>query len=307
MLRYALRRLLHSVVVIFGIITLVFLVLRLLPGDAAYVLAGPTATQEQVDALREQLGTSRPVYVQYGIFLRHLAEGDLGDSVYYTNESAINLVLDRMPATLILAIPSLILAVFLAFTLGIVSALKRGTWIDDVLSTLALVGQAAPSFWIGPLLIIVFAVNLGWLPTSGRGGVSHLVLPVFTLTLPLFALSMRLVRSGMLDTLNKEYVLTARAKGLRESAVLRNHVLRNTLIPVVTYIGLQLGNLLSGAVVIEIVFAWPGVGRLLVDSIVNRDYAVVQASVILLSTLFVLVNLAVDLLYGFIDPRVDYS
>lgn len=307
MATFLLRRLLYAVFVVLGVVTLVFVVLRLLPGDAAYALAGPTATQAEVDALRQTLGLDQPVWVQYGIFLRQVAQGDFGHSVYNNNASALDLVLERMPATLELVIPALLLAIVVAFTLGAVAALKTGTWLDDLLSAIAIAGDAAPSFWIGPLLIIVFARNLGWLPTSGRGGVEYMILPVITLALPLFAVSMRLVRSGLLETLNREYVRTARAKGLAERVILSRHVFRNMLIPVVTYVGLQLGHLLSGAVVVETVFAWPGVGRLLVDSIPNRDYTVIQVAVIIFASLFVLVNLLVDLLYGVIDPRIEYS
>ena len=307
MATFLLRRLLYAVFVVLGVVTLVFVVLRLLPGDAAYALAGPTATQEEVDALRQTLGLDQPVWVQYGIFLRQVAQGDFGHSVYNNNASALDLVLERMPATLELVLPALLLAIVVAFTLGAVAALKTGTWLDDLLSAIAIAGDAAPSFWIGPLLIIVFARNLGWLPTSGRGGVEYMILPVITLALPLFAVSMRLVRSGLLETLNREYVRTARAKGLAERVILSRHVFRNMLIPVVTYVGLQLGHLLSGAVVVETVFAWPGVGRLLVDSIPNRDYTVIQVAVIIFASLFVLVNLLVDLLYGVIDPRIEYS
>lgn len=307
MATFLLRRLLYAVFVVLGVVTLVFVVLRLLPGDAAYALAGPTATQAEVDALRQTLGLDQPVWVQYGIFLRQVAQGDFGHSVYNNNASALDLVLERMPATLELVLPALLLAIVVAFTLGAVAALKTGTWLDDLLSAIAIAGDAAPSFWIGPLLIIVFARNLGWLPTSGRGGVEYMILPVITLALPLFAVSMRLVRSGLLETLNREYVRTARAKGLAERVILSRHVFRNMLIPVVTYVGLQLGHLLSGAVVVETVFAWPGVGRLLVDSIPNRDYTVIQVAVIIFASLFVLVNLLVDLLYGVIDPRIEYS
>jgi peptide/nickel transport system permease protein len=307
MISYILRRLLYAVFVVFGVVTLVFILLRVLPGDPAYLLAGPTATQAEVDNLRAGLGIDRPVYVQYGRFLQQLASGDLGKSVYNNNTPALQLVVERMPATLEMIVPALILAVVLAMTLGAVAALNHGTRLDDAISVVVLMGKSAPSFWIGPLLILIFARDLGWLPTSGRDGPKNLILPVLTLTLPLFAVSTRLVRSGLLDTLNKEYIRTARAKGLRESAVLTGHVFRNTLIPVVTYIGLQLGHLLSGSVVVETVFAWPGAGRLLVDSITNRDYTVIQAAIILFSGLFVLVNLLVDLLYVAIDPRIGYS
>lgn len=307
MFRYVLRRLLYAIFVVFGVVTLVFMVLRLLQGDAAYLLAGPTATEAEVDQIRAALGMDRPVYVQYGIFLRQMAIGDLGRSVYYSGAPALELVVERMPATLQLVVPALLLAVLSALLLGTVAALHRGSRLDDAMSAVSLIGQAAPEFWIGPLLIILFARNLGWLPTSGRGGLDHLILPVITLALPLFAVSMRLVRSGLLDTLNQEYVTTARAKGLRERAVVVRHVFRNMLIPVVTYIGLQLGHLLSGSVVVEVVFAWPGAGRLLVDSLTNRDYAVTQVGVILFASLFVMINLMVDVLYGVIDPRIEYS
>jgi peptide/nickel transport system permease protein len=307
MFNYLIRRLINTIFVVFGVVTLVFFVLRILPGDPAYVLAGPTATQAEVDALRQNLGLDRPAYVQYGIFLRQLAQGDLGKATYYRNESALNLVLERMPATLEIVVPALAISILAALVLGAVAALRNGTWLDDTISAIALASQAAPSFWIGPMLIILFARELGWLPTSGRGGWTYYLMPVVTLALPLFAVSMRLVRSGMIDNLQKDYVRMARAKGLSEAVILSRHVARNMLIPVVTYIGLQLGHLLSGAVVVETVFAWPGVGRLLVESIINRDYTVVQASVILFASLFVAVNLIVDLLYGWIDPRISYS
>lgn len=307
MVSYILRRLLYAVFVVLGVVSIVFVLLRLLPGDPAYLLAGPTATQAEVDTLRRAMGLDRPAYIQYAVFLRQLATGDLGISVYNNNVPALDLVLERMPATLQMIVPALLLAVFLALTLGSVAALNHGTRLDDAISVIALIGKAAPSFWVGPLLILIFARNLGWLPTSGRDSPKHLILPIITLTLPLFAVTTRLVRSGLLDTMNKEYVRTARAKGLPESSILSRHVFRNTLIPVVTYIGLQLGHLLSGSVVVETVFAWPGAGRLLVDSITNRDYTVIQAAIILFSGLFVLVNLLVDLLYVAIDPRIGYS
>jgi peptide/nickel transport system permease protein len=307
MLPFLIRRLAYAVFVVFGVTTAVFVVLRLLPADPVYVLAGPTATVEEVDALRRALGFDQPIYVQYAIFLRQVLVGDLGRSVYQNNVPALDLVLERMPATLELVVPSLVLAVLAAFTLGAIAAQRPGSWLDDLLSAIALAGQSAPSFWIGPVLIIVFARELGWLPTSGRGGFAELIMPVVTMSLPLFAVSMRLVRSGVIETLNRDFVRTARAKGLREGAVLRRHVYPNMLIPVITFIGLQLGHLLSGSVIVETVFAWPGVGRLLVESITNRDYSVVQASVIVFAGLFILVNLLVDLLYGVIDPRVGFS
>jgi ABC-type dipeptide/oligopeptide/nickel transport system permease component len=307
MLPFLIRRLAYSVFVVFGVATTVFVVLRLLPADPVYILAGPTATLEEVESLRQALGFDQPIYVQYAIFLRQMASGDFGHSIYQNNVSAMSLVLERMPATLELVVPSLVLSVLAAFVLGSMAALRPGSWLDDLLSAIALAGQSAPGFWIGPMLIIVLARELGWLPTSGRGGLAEMVMPVITLALPLFAVSMRLVRSGVLETLNHDYVRTARAKGLRESIVLRRHVFPNMLIPVVTFIGLQLGHLLSGSVIVETVFAWPGVGRLLVDSITNRDYTVVQSSVIVFAGLFILVNLAVDVLYGYIDPRVGFS
>ncbi len=307
MSNYLLRRILNAIFVVFGVVTLVFFVLRILPGDPAYVLAGPTATQAEVDELRRNLGLDQPAYVQYAIFLRQLAQGDLGNATYYQNESALHLVLERMPATLELVVPALVIAVILALVLGALAAIRSGTWFDDLMGVIALSAQAAPSFWIGPMLIILFARELGWLPTSGRGGLNYYIMPVITLALPLFAVSMRLVRSGIIENLQKDYVRMARAKGLSERVVLGRHVARNMLIPVVTYVGLQLGHLLSGAVIVETVFAWPGVGRLLVESIINRDYTVVQASVIIFAGLFVTVNLLVDLLYGWIDPRISLS
>ncbi len=307
MIRYLARKFLHAVLVVFGVMTLVFIILRLLPGDPAYVLAGPIATQEEVDVVRKALGIDRPIYIQYAYFLRQIATFDFGRSIYNNNVPALDLILERMPATLELVVPALILSVILAFLIGILSALRVGTWVDGLMAGLALAGQAAPSFWIGPMMIIVFARNLGWLPTFGRGGLANLILPIVTLSLPLFAVTMRMVRSGLLETMDKDYVRTARAKGVTEKLILVRHVLRNMLIPVVTYTGLQLGHLLSGSVIVETVFAWPGVGRLMVESITNRDYTVVQVSVVVFASLFVFINMIVDMLYVVIDPRVELA
>lgn len=303
---YIRRRLLQAVIVVWGVSVLVFFLLRLAPGDPVLLLLAESAGPEQIAAARAKWGLDKPIYVQYGVFLNHALHGDLGDSLFF-QEPALSVLLERMPATLQLSAVALLFSLSVAIPVGILSALKRDTFWDYLGTNIAMLGQAIPPYWLGIMLILIFAVNLRWLPTSGRGTWRHLVLPAITLGSVLMALVTRLVRSGMLDVLSEDYVRTARAKGLRERTVIVRHALRNILIPLVTVIGLQLGALFGGAVITESIFAWPGVGRLALQAISARDYPLVQASVLVISVIYVFLNLAVDLLYVYLDPRIRYQ
>jgi ABC-type dipeptide/oligopeptide/nickel transport system permease component len=299
---YLLRRLFQSTFVLFGVSVVVFLILHL-TGDPALLLLPPDATAEDVERFREQMGFDDPVAVQYLRFLRGALRGNFGESLRH-GEPAMGLVLERLPATFELAGAGLLIAVCVAVPAGIVSAVKRNTALDYVSTVLALLGQAMPTFWLGIMLILLFSVQLGWLPSSGRGELAHLVLPAVTLGLFTTARITRLTRSGMLEVLGQDYIRTARAKGVSEQPVVWKHALRNASIPIVTIIGIELGTLLGGSVITETIFAWPGVGRLSVQAIFNRDFPVVQAAVFILATTFVVVNFLVDITYTYLDPRI---
>ncbi|GAB2613028.1 nickel ABC transporter permease [Kribbella endophytica] len=300
---YVVRRLFFSIFVLWGAVTIIFVVLRLVPGDPAYIMLGPDADQAQVDALRAQLGLDHSLAQQYATYLTNVVHLDFGQSFRLSTDS-MTLVMQRVPATIQLASTALLLSLLIGLPLGVIAALKANTWLDRTISVFSLLGQSTPSFWLGIVMILVFARNLQVLPSSGSGSWAHLVLPTVTLALPFLAILVRLTRSGLLEVVHEGYVQTARAKGLAEGGVILVHALRNALIPIVTVVGLQFGALLGGTVIVETVFAWPGVGRLLIDSISKRDYGVVQAAILLVATIFVLINLLVDLLYGFLDPRV---
>ena len=302
MLEFVTRRLLHTALVTLGVVTLAFVALRLSGDPAATMLPGDASVDELRD-LRHALGLDQPLHVQYVTFLGGAVRGDFGDSFRH-QQPAFGLVLERLPATLELAFAALLLAVAVALPLGIVAAIYRGRAVDMLAMGFAVVGQATPYFWMGIMLILVVSVELGWLPTSGRGGWPHLILPAVTLGTHFAASLARLTRTSMLEVLGQNFVTTARAKGLGEPRVVLAHALKNAAVPVVTLIGLQFGTLLGGAVVTETIFAWPGVGRLAVQSIFVRDYPVVQAGVLVLALVFVAINLAVDLLYGTLDPRI---
>ena len=302
MARFLIRRLLRTVIVVWGVITVVFVVLRL-SGDPIALLVPAEATTEEVDRLREQRGLNEPLIVQYGIFLRDAARLDFGDSIRY-GQDALDVVIDRIPATLQIATAAFAVAVLVGLPIGILSALRPNTLLDNVAVLVALVGQAVPTFFLGIMLILVFAVRLGWFPTSGLDSPRGLVLPAITLGAFAMASITRLTRSAMLEVLGQDYVRTARAKGLGEARVVRGHALRNTLVPVVTIMGLQFGTLLGGSVVTETVFSLPGIGRLIIQAIENRDYPIVQAGVFLIAIGFVGVNLVVDILYAVLDPRI---
>jgi len=305
MSRYLLRRLSHTVLVIIGISVISFFFLHL-SGDPVGLILPQDATREQIAALREQMRLDDPIVLQYWHFATSALQGDLGRSIY-TREPVLWLILERMPATLELAIAALLLSLVIAIPIGVLAAVKRGSWLDTISMSVALFGLSMPHFWLGIMFIMLFSVQLGWLPTSGRGTWAQLVMPAMALGISLIALFARLTRSAMLDVLSQDYVRTARAKGLGEVLVVGKHALRNALIPLVTVIGMEFGFLLGGAVIIETVFAWPGVGRLIVQSILDRDYPVVQAAVMLLAIVFVVVNLLVDLLYAWLDPNISYD
>jgi len=302
MVGYVFRKVFHTAFVAFGVVTLVFAALRLSGDPAATMLPGD-ASVEELGALRRQLGLDRPVWLQYVQFLGAAVTGDFGTSFRH-QQPALPLVLERLPATLELAGAALLLALALALPLGILAAVHRGRLIDVAAMAFAVVGQATPYFWMGIMLILIVSVELGWLPTSGRGGLERLILPAITLGTHFAASLARLTRTSMLEVFGQQFVTTARAKGLSEWSVVLAHTLKNAAVPVITLIGLQFGTLLGGAVVTETIFAWPGVGRLAVQSVFVRDYPVVQAGVFVLALTFVAINLLVDLLYGVLDPRI---
>jgi peptide/nickel transport system permease protein len=299
---YLLRRFLQSVLVLFGVSFVVFGIL-FLTGDPALVLLPPDASLEDIARFRKEMGFDRPFLVQYGRFLYGAVRGDFGQSVRH-GEPAFDLVMERMPATFELSGAALLIALCLAIPAGIVSAVRRNSVLDYFSTVVALLGQSMPTFWLGIMLILLFSVQLNLLPSSGRGGWQHMLLPAVTLGLFTTARITRLTRSGMLEVLNQDYIRTARAKGVANPPVVWKHALKNAAIPIVTIVGIELGTLLGGSVITETIFAWPGVGRLSVQAIYNRDYPVVQAAVFTLSATFVLVNLIVDVLYTYLDPRI---
>jgi peptide/nickel transport system permease protein len=299
------RRLLAALVVVWGALTVIFVIVRVLPGDPASVLLGTYATPQLIAEQRQRLGLNRPLPVQYALFMRQAALGDWGRS-YYEGSRAMSLVLGRFPATAELGAASLVLTVGLSLVLGSLAARWVHSGLDRAIETASLAAQAAPNFWLGLVGILIFSRDLKWLPSFGRGGLWHLVLPAATLSVQFIGVLTRLVRAGIVEMTGQDFARTARAKGLPELRVLVHHIYRNMLIPVVTMIGLQLGTLVGGVVVTETVFAWPGLGRLIVTAIENRDYPLVQAAVVFTAVIFVLTNLAVDVAYAYLDPRIRY-
>lgn len=303
---YVLRRLLYAAFVVWGALTIIFVVMRFVPGDPATAMLGPTATQAQIEAARTRLGLDQPVLLQYLRYIVRAFQLDFGDS-YRLGGAAMAHVLGRLPMTLALALSSTAFAVLIGFPTGVIAALRPGTLVDRMISRVSLVGQALPTFWTGIMLILVFARVLELLPSAGATSWQHLIMPTVALGLPFLSIIVRLARSGLLDVLNEDYVNVARSKGLSEQRVIYLHAVRNMMLPVVTVIGLQLGTLVGGAVIVETVFAWPGVGRLLIDAIQNRDFPVVQAATALIAAVFVVMNLVVDVTYTWLDPRVRLS
>lgn len=303
MIAYVAKVLAHSLLVIWGVLTIVFVILRILPGDPAELLLGPQAPAEAIAAVNAQLGLDQPLILQYLNYLWGVVRLDFGTS-FVLGGSAMGHALDRMPYTALISVTAMTLAVVVSVPLGIAAARRPNSFLDRTVSALSLFAQSVPQFWIGLMLILLFARTLRILPAGGANNWTSLILPTITLALPFLGLLVRLVRGSLLEVLDLGYIQTARAKGVSENTVVYSHAFRNTLIPLVTVGGLQLGSILGGAVIVETVFAWPGVGSLLVDSIFNRDFAVVQSTVILLSVIFILLNLIVDITYGYLDPRV---
>jgi peptide/nickel transport system permease protein len=303
---YLARRLLLALPVVTGVATLVFLLVHLIPGDPVEIMLGESALAADRDALREALGLDRPMPEQYGAFLRGLCRADLGTSLQQRRPVA-ELIREHYPATLQLTLAAMFISLLIALPAGIVSGVRQYSFWDHSTMFVALLGVSMPNFWLGPLLIWVFSIQLGWLPVSGKEGLAHLVLPALTLGTSMAAIVARMTRSSVLEVLRQDYVMTARAKGLSESRIILKHVLRNALLPVVTVVGLQFGALLAGSIITETIFSWPGLGTLMVKAIQTRDYPVVQGCVLVIALSYVLVNLLTDLLYGVIDPRIRYE
>jgi len=303
MLSYLSQRLFGACLVILGVVSIVFLLIHLVPGDPVEIMLGESASSADRAALHTALGLDQPVAAQYLHYLHGLLHLDLGNSIHQ-RQPAVDLLLERLPATGLLAAATLCVTVLLAVPLGIVAAIRRNSAWDTAAMSFSLLGVSIPNFWLGPLLILVFSLWLGWFPVSGQGGMAAVVLPALTLGTGLTAVLSRMVRSSMLEVLHEDYLRTARAKGMPPLRVILHHALRNALLPVITLLGLQLGALLAGAVITETVFSWPGIGLLMIESIQTRDYPVVQACVLLISVSYVVVNLLTDLAYAWIDPRI---
>ncbi|OGQ84547.1 MAG: glutathione ABC transporter permease GsiC [Deltaproteobacteria bacterium RIFCSPLOWO2_12_FULL_60_19] len=306
MRRFFLHRLLLFLPTLLGAVTLVFALIHVVPGDPVEAMLGETASNADKETLRRELGLDQPLSRQYLHFLAGLAQGDLGRSLY-RQSAVMELISKRLPATLELSLAALGVAIALAFVLGIAAAARRDSWVDRLSLLFSMLGLAMPNFWLGPLLMIVFSIELGWLPVSGRGGPAHLVLPALTLGMAMAAILTRMVRSGLLETIHEDYIRTARAKGLSERSVWLKHALRNSLLSVITVIGLQFGSLLAGSIITESIFSWPGLGRLTIEAIQTRDYPLVQGCVLAIAVSYLLVNLMTDFLYRLVDPRIRYE
>lgn len=306
MLRFVARRVALTIPVLVGVATLVFSLIHFIPGDPAQAMLGEAAPEAEVAALRRQLGLDRPLLEQYSDFLGGLVRGDLGTSLR-TGTPVTEQIVERLPATFELAFASMLVALVVALPLGIAAAAWRGTFVDHTAMAVAMAGMSIPNFWLGPLLAIIFAVELGWLPVSGRGGAEHVILPAFSLGLALAAMLARMTRASLLEELREPYVRAARARGISSTRAVVVHALRNSLIPIVTILGLQFGAVLTGAVITETIFSWPGIGRLLIQSIGFRDYPLVQGCILLIAVTYVAVNLITDLAYGLLDPRIRYQ
>lgn len=314
MTRYIIRRLIHAVFIIWGCATIVFFLIRAIPGDPVIQMLGQEYTPEAAELTRKKLGLDEPVYIQYFKWMGNMIRGDLGGSIA-TGETVVGAIKTGLPKTLSITIVSFVIALLIAFPAGIISALNRNTVIDYGVSIVAFFGVAMPSFWFGIILIIVFAVELQWLPAIGYTSFSespwqwlkHLILPGLAVGMGYAAILTRFIRAGLLEVLSSDYIRTARAKGLRERVILTRHAMRNAMVPVVTIAGIQLALLLSGTVIIEIVFSIRGMGRILIGAIFDKDYPVVQGVILLVAVIFVLANLIVDILYTFLDPRIRYG
>jgi peptide/nickel transport system permease protein len=310
MLTYIIRRIGLMIFILLGVSIVTFSLMHLVPGDPAEVIAmeryGEEITAETIEFVRTEFGLDQPVYIQYFNWLGNVLRGDFGYS-FRTDRPVLDEILTRLPATLQLALAGMLVALVIAIPVGIISATRQYSAVDNLSMFGALLGVSMPNFWLGLLLIMFFSVHLGWLPVFGRGGIEHLILPAITLGTGMAAITTRLMRSSMLEVLRQDYIRTARAKGLSEKVVICKHALKNALIPVVTVVGLQFGFLLEGAVIVEVIFAWPGIGRLLVDSIFARDFPVIQGCILFIAVMFVFVNLLVDSSYTYLDPKIRYE
>lgn len=314
MLRLILKRLVDLIPTLLVVATTVFIITRLIPGDPAAVLLGPQASPDEIAKMRETLGLNEPMYLQYIDFLGNLLKGDLGTSLGY-HQPVLSLILERFPNTLLLSVCALAIALLIGIPAGIISATKQYSVWDYTVMILSLVGVSMPIFWLGVMLVLYFSVHLGWLPATGMGSmtegfgsvVTHLVLPSIALSTIPMATFARITRSSMLEVIRQDYIKTARAKGLLEFFVVWKHALKNALTPLLTVMGMQISSMLGGAVLTETIFSWPGMGRLVVDAIENRDFVVVQGTVLFIAVIFVLINLLVDILYTVVNPRVNFS
>ncbi|MEJ2640615.1 MAG: ABC transporter permease [Desulfosarcinaceae bacterium] len=303
MLTYLIRRLLLLFVVLFGVVTLVFFLIHLIPGDPVDIMLGDQALAADKEVLRHAMGLDQPIASQYLSYLGDLLRGDLGRSVH-SHRPVLAEIVERFPATVELMLGAMAVALLMALPLGIVSALKPYGWLDGASMLISFLGISIPNFWLGPMLIILFSIQLGWLPVNERGGLDHLILPAITLGTAMAAMLSRMIRASLLEVLDEEYITNARAKGLPERLVIFKHALRNALIPVITIIGLQVGVLLSGAIITEAIFDWPGLGSLLLEGIYSRNYPLVQGCILIIASVYVMVNLLTDLAYAWADPRV---
>jgi peptide/nickel transport system permease protein len=305
--RYIAARLLTSIPVLIGVATIVFFMMRILPGDPAQLMLYQTgASADELDRLREQLGLDQPVYVQYAGYISSVVRGDLGQS-FYTKQKVTTMLIEQLPPTIELALASMLVSMVLGVGLGVLSAVRHGSWVDTGAMMFALAGVSLPSFWFGLMMIFLFSLKLGVLPPFGTGGLRALILPALTLGFGGAAIVARLIRSSMLEILRQEYVVTARAKGLRFGAVIRRHVLRNALLPTITILGLQFGYLLGGTVVVETVFSRQGIGRMAIVAIRGMDFNVIQGWALFIAVVYITINLIVDISYAWLDPRVRYS
>jgi len=306
MIAYIYRRLLLLFLVLFGVVTLVFFLIHLIPGDPVDIMLGDHAVSVDKQALRHNLGLDRPIHVQYFKYLARVIQGNLGLSIY-SKRPVLHEILERFPATAELMLGAMIFALLIAVPLGIISAIRPHGLLDGGAMMLSFIGVSMPNFWLGPLLIILFAIQLDWLPINERGGLDHLILPSLTLGASMAAMLSRMIRASLLEVLDEDYIRTARSRGLPKRKIVLKHAMRNALIPVITIIGLQAGVLLSGAIITEAIFDWPGLGTLLLDGIYTRNYPLVQGCILFVATIYVLVNLATDIAYGWVDPRVRLS
>jgi len=306
MLRYSFRRIMVLLPTVWGALTLIFLLRPLIPGDPVDFMLGETARQADRDIIRKEFHLDKSIGEQYALFLRNAAVGDLGRSIH-TRRPVMEMIAERFPATFELALGAMAVALFLAFPVGVVSAVKKDSVIDSGSRLFAILGVAMPNFWLGPLLIIVFSIYLGWFPVAGRGGFASLVLPSITLGTAMCAILTRMTRSTMVEVLGEEYITTARAKGLGEFLVLVKHALRNALIPLITIMGLQFGGLLAGSIITETVFSWPGMGALLISAIQSRDFPLLQGLIAVICVCYIVINLIADLLYAIAAPNIRLS